>query len=59
MESLQDKKKKNEIMGLEMSILKLEAREMELEEERQLIGEKVQEQRERLAELQAGNATAE
>ena len=52
-DSLQDKKRLIEIMQLEMNILKLEAREMEIDEERVLIKEKIQGQKTMLSELKA------
>jgi len=58
-ETLQEKKQKIELMQLEMNILKLEARSLELDEEKILLATKMKEQQERLDELKSGSAPDE
>lgn len=51
METLQDKKKKIEIMQLELNIIRLEARLLELDEEKVKTADSIEQQRLKLQEL--------
>lgn len=51
MESLQQKKKKMELMQLELNILKLETRLMEIDEEKIKIQENIETQKNKMSEL--------